>query len=159
MNAVLRVCACAAVLTGAVLFIGLALVPWLGGPSLFPNDLREIYETIVEQSRRRDDLSARNRVVFAVLEQKRDVVADLADGRASLAEAVSTFRRLHEEVQSVQNDGPNTGRPAVEISDEALAREVIAWVRAAVSNDPRRDEILCRLEAELAAMGRGKPAV
>jgi hypothetical protein len=145
MNATLRVGACAVVLLGAVLFVGCVLVPWLGGPSLFPDDLHEVCQRWLDESRRSEELSERNRQVQDVLEGKREATADLIAGRMTLAQTVERFRALREQEKSLEDvatDGSS------DVSDEALARSVLYWARVASRPEPSREEILHRLKEE-----------
>src|SRR5262245_31944978 len=96
MTTILRVGACAVVLLGAVLFVGCVLVPWLGGPSLFPGDLVESCQQLVSENSRREELNERSRQGLRVLEGKQAVTADVIAGRASLAEAIARFREVQE---------------------------------------------------------------
>src|SRR5262249_54527250 len=147
MSSLLRGGACAVVLLGAVLFVSCVLVPWLGGPSLFPSDLNEVCQQLMAENNRRDALDERSRHVLDLLEGKQETTRDVIAGRASLGEAVARFRSLRDqEEERLENLGIEH-RSAMP-NDEALARSVIAWVRVAVQNDPRRDEVLRRLEEE-----------
>jgi hypothetical protein len=150
MNVPLRVLACAVVLFGAVLFVGCVLVPWLGGPSLFPHDLHELCQSLLDEHQRRDVLEVRDRALLDDLAAKQEVTADLVAGRTSLAEATSEFRRLRARL-SAELDGDVPGL-VPEADDEGLARQVISWVMVTLQDDPRRDVVLDRLEAELDAM-------
>lgn len=149
MTATLRVSACAAILFGAVLFVGYVLVPWVGGPSLFPNDLNHLCQQLLDEQYRRDDLRQRNHAVIEVLECKREVTADVIAGRSSLAEAVQEFRRLQSRLEDGQE--PLRGYHSTD-SDELIARNVLVWVRATTRNNPQYRELLKRLEAELTTM-------
>jgi len=147
MNSLLRVGACGVVLLGAVLFVGGVLVPWLGGPSMCPTDLTEVCRRLIEESNRREELNERSRCALDLLESKQAVTVDVIAGRASLAEATARFRRIKDaEDERLENAGISY-RPE-NPSDEAMARNVIAWVRAALLTDPRREQVLRRLEEE-----------
>jgi len=150
MNVPLRVIACAVLLFGAVLFVGCVLVPWLGGPSLFPHDLPGLCVQILEERQRSETLEARDRIIVDDLEAKRIVTDDLIGGRITLAEAISEFRRLREQVFALQEEGLPAKVP--EIGYEGLAQQVINWVMITLKDDPRRDVVLDRLEAELDAL-------
>jgi hypothetical protein len=145
MNASLRVGACAVVLLGAVLFVGCVLVPWLGGPSLFPDDLHEICQQWLEESSRSEELGERSRQTLDVLEGKREATAELIAGRASLAQTVARFRALRDQGEIAEDAGAD--EPA-ELSDEAVARSVLCWARVALRHEPCGEEVLHRLEDE-----------
>jgi hypothetical protein len=153
MHVPLRVLACAIVLFGAVLFVGCVLVPWLGGPSLLPTDLREICQTFIEEHERGVVLEAQDEIVRDDLTVKREIAADVIAGRTSLAEAVMEFRRLRQRKLDV--GGPEFPGLAHELEQDGLARQVIAWVMMTLKNDPRRDVVLDRLECELEATEPG----
>jgi hypothetical protein len=150
MNVPLRVLACAVVLFGAVLFVGCVLVPWMGGPSLFPHDLHELGQQFFDEHQRRETLDVYDRALVDDLESKREVVASVIAGRTSLAAATGEFRRLRERLMAAQDEDGTLRVP--EADDEGLARQVIAWVMVATRDDPRRHEVLDRLEAELDAL-------
>jgi hypothetical protein len=159
MNSLLRVGACAAVLLGAVLFVGCVLVPWLGGPSLFPADLPEVCQRLIEESNRQGELDEHGRYSREQLEGKRTVTLDVIAGRASLTEAVARFRRLRDQEEE-KLEAAGLGYRTGNVSDEELARNVVAWVRAAVRDDPRRDVVLRRLEEEFhLAFPNARPVV
>jgi hypothetical protein len=149
MPVLLRASACAVLLLGAVLFAGYVLVPWLGGPSLFPDDLREICENLWTEHLRHEALTVRDQSVQQILSRKREIANEVAAGRVTLVEAVVRFRELR------CDDGRDETLGAyvsVGDSDEALARSVITHVSTAMMNDPRRDEVLGRLHREKAAL-------
>src|SRR5262245_48602869 len=136
MNALLRAGACAVVLLGAVLFVGYVLVPWLGGPSLFPTDLADVCQRLLTETSRRDELHERSCRVLEQLEGKEAVTQDVVGGRTSLLEAVAEFRRLRDLEEERLESAGLTYRTE-DPGDEALARNVIAWARVAVRGDPR----------------------
>lgn len=150
MNAFTRVCACAVILFTAVLFVGCFLVPWLGGPSLFPKDLHELCVTFLEQSRKQESLDGRTRRLTSTIEDKRVVTDDLIAGRITLAQAIDQFRQLRDDLESLNVEPDNA--PWSAVSDADLARNVIAWVNIALHDDSRRDDFVRRLEAEAAGL-------
>ena len=146
MNVPLRVLACSTVLSGAVLLVGV-LVPWLGGPSLLPADLHKVLRTLLEQREREATLQARDDALLDSLAVKRLITADVIAGRTSLAEAVAEFRRLRQRQR--EELGPDFPGVGDEIDDAGMARQVMTWVLRELRDDPRRDAVLDRLEADL----------
>jgi hypothetical protein len=79
------------------------------------------------------------------LDAKKEVIAQIIDGRMRLLEAAQQFRQLNRPVAL----GPAIGR---NVADEDLCRSLIGWVYLALSERPERADALSdQLEAELSA--------
>jgi hypothetical protein len=146
MTTILRAGACA-VVSGAVLVVSCVLVSWLGGPSLLPGDLPRVLKQLVEEMSRSDELNERNPYNARVMKGKEEVTQDVVAGRTSLPEAIARLRELYQLAADWrQNSG--AGSQTADTSDEAVARNLLAWVRVAVVHHPNRDEVLRRVEEE-----------
>lgn len=146
MHALLRFGACVVVLLGAVLFVGCVLVPWLGGPSLVPADLHEIWQQLCQESNRGSELDDRGNQSRAKHDARCEVVADLIAYRASLPEAVARFRDLCERRKEPARNGEP--KQLLAATDAELAAHLIDRARELLRQEARRDEILRRLQQE-----------
>jgi len=137
----------------AVLVV-LGLGYWLS-PVLVNDLARELWSlpeqawTIGEERERERDLDARREVISRSIRTKGGIMAEVLDGRLSLAEAA---RRLRD--QDLGQSGFHVKvfhsvRPASS-DGERYCRYVISWARIILGNQPDQGrELLRRLEAEL----------
>ena len=149
VRALMRLSVCASMLVVAIGFTGGVLVPWLGGPALFPADVPELFDTLWNECVRREAMDRHSQDIQRGLVAKYEVTLEVIAGRTSLAEATAHFRRLH----GLMNEGRDPAlTPYAELGsgDEAFARNVIVWVKGELTADPdRQAEVVARLEREL----------
>jgi hypothetical protein len=89
----------------------------------------------------------RHNLALQRLDAKKEIIAQILDGRLRLLEAASKFRGLSR--TTAVGAAPAGARSD---SDEDLCRSLIGWVYLALSERPERAEALSdQLEAELAA--------
>ncbi|HEY7315436.1 MAG TPA: hypothetical protein VH643_39265 [Gemmataceae bacterium] len=98
--------------------------------------------------RRSAALDSRASEMSQSLEVKKAVIADLLAKRVSLREAAEQFREAD---QQIDNDGVGLVAPyRMPESEAGLYRQVIAWTKAELSDDPKQTEqIIPRLEQEM----------
>jgi hypothetical protein len=134
-------------LGAAVLFLGAWQVArgcGLALPDLGLADLR----SLLAENRRREALMTRYEALLESSQGKRCVVLEVIDKGMTLRQATAQFRLLNESSgETTACVQLMTGSPT---EDEALARSVLAWVRAELRERPaeQRDAVLGRLEAE-----------
>jgi len=103
---------------------------------------------ILVEIRRSAALDSRASEMSQSLEVKKAVVSDLVAERVSLREAAEQFRQAD---QWIENDGAGLVAPyRLPESEEGRYRQVIAWAKAELSDDPKQTEqVIPRLEQEM----------
>jgi hypothetical protein len=145
---------CAVVGLLAVLLVGAVLVPWLGGPGLFDDDLRELGRVLWTEQVREEALVNRERALYQHLTWKEEVVNEVLAGQLTLLEAAERFRAAQGELDDGQDEIIGSFKL---VPDEEMCLNVIRWVSCRLSTDPQRqDEVVGRLQKELQRQQKGK---
>jgi hypothetical protein len=126
---------------------GLARVVGLDGWDVRKHE--QAHREAVESAHR---LSAADALVWERIAIKEALVADLIDGRATLAEVTAQFTVLNQSrpdyLDIIRATTPG------DTDEERMARNVIDHVRHRVADPAKRDRLRCRLECELADLLR-----
>src|SRR5579884_442251 len=109
---------------------------------------------IRHESERREALTRRNRHLIERNTGKHRITEEVFARRLSLLQAAEAFRRL--EVATAEEAPPSAAR-CDDLSEEALCRNVLTWVRANLSAHPGQAAVLRDLEAEFAVRFRHAP--
>ena len=101
------------------------------------------------EMRRSEALNQRSAELLRSLEIKKVVVEDLLADRLTLREAAEEFRQADELIET--NSGGLVATYLKAKTEDELYRQLIAWTRTELSEDPwRAEEVLQRLEKERA---------
>src|SRR5262245_11672681 len=127
-----------------VALVGVSVAPGLlGGP------LAALGRDLLETARLGAALDARNAALARCREGKRDATIRVCRGELGLHEAARLFRAL-EAFDDGQDDLlPRRERPSPD--HDAACRTVLCWADKYLLGDPRRAEVLRKLERELRA--------
>jgi hypothetical protein len=101
---------------------------------------------LAREANRDEALEKRSRALGRILDGKRQLVAELAAGRLTLAEAARQFRDLN-----VQFDDGNLSAHQVATGEEELCRRVLTWAESMLQGRPEQARVLSRLRAEFRA--------
>ncbi len=101
----------------------------------------------LHEGQRGSQLEADNALFLNLNIENDKIITQLIEGRLSLCAAADAMRAVHENKPArlcVWDD-----RPPEQSVEEYFVRRTIRWVEAALVDDPRRDAVLMRLQAEL----------
>jgi hypothetical protein len=128
----------------ALALIGGVFLPWWVGSE---RSLAHVAGVLYRELQRGEALDGRDERVRRCLEAKTQITDEVLAGRRGLAEAAEAFREVNERLK-----GGDSGarRDPFADDEEAVYRNVIAWVRGRTSDDPQRQAaVVARLEEEL----------
>lgn len=111
----------------------------------------KLLREIESEARRRQELEARGKVLFAILAAKQQLAREVAAGRLNLLEAAERFRNLNESLPDFDLFHFRRGNPG-DSDVERLCRQVLAVVAETLEEDGdpgTAAPIMARLEAEL----------
>jgi hypothetical protein len=123
----------------AAALYAVSVLPGVGGAQYLAAYLRTVWE--------RERIEEDKTVIFRTAQLRKEIIARLVQGSLSLQEAADAVRDDFE-------SRPERLRPCYPPDvppEERYPRTVLAWVQIDLSDDPRRDEVLKRLRAELRA--------
>lgn len=145
--------AAAAALVLVLLYGGfcLACPQWTRALGLDVWNYQELADEARREGRLRNELSATDERIKHRLDLKAVVTDEVIEGRASLADATERFMALNRADPDIVSHTRQMFPAPTEA--EATARQVINFVHARLRHEPsRRDEVLCRLRAELSSL-------
>jgi hypothetical protein len=130
--------------------VSMAVLPWLGGASLFAAVTDDVCALLLKERLLSEALDARSEAFLCCRRGRQEVCDELIAGRLTLAEAAERFERLSDELYHGVAV-PSELRTASGRS--GAYRHVIRWVGMALVNRPREQaELVARLERERARL-------
>jgi hypothetical protein len=142
MRALPRLSLCLAACVALLAGFGYAFARW-GGVSLGDWDLSAVGRVLLTETRREQDLQARDADCLRRLAAKHEVTEALLAGRLSLRRAAELFRQIDEDAGGAVAAGTD--------GDDAAYDNVLAWAETALSDRPGSADELARLRAERSA--------
>jgi hypothetical protein len=142
MRALPRLSLSLAACVGLVAGFGYAFARW-GGVALGDWDLPEAGRTLLAETRREQDLQARDADCLRRLAAKHEVIDALLAGRLSLRRAAELFRQIDEDAGGAAAAGTD--------GDDAAYDNVLAWAENALPDRPGCADELARLREERSA--------
>lgn len=147
MNAILRSLVALAV-AGVIVVTAVSCPPF----QLADLDLLSATQELASCRAQREKLDAIDERVVARIEEKTRLAEEVAAGRMTLREAASRCAALNRDNPSLRPDIWRTAYPGA-TEEERHCREVLAYVRSVVQDDPAGVSVVARLEAELRKIG------
>ena len=110
-------------------------------------DGRNLARWLLFEIRRSEALEQRAAEISRALAIKKRIIGDLIAKRLTLREAAEEFRRADELIEN--NSGGLVATYRTARTENELYRQVLAWARTELSNDPQHsEEVMQRLEKE-----------